>query len=157
MHYKLSTLARIVIILNIILSLVVGAVSVYWIVKTDQTHAKIVTVMEEMDVDREEAIDILLARGEELYLGHELTGMYGLVLSVGAMALLYMFAKNNSFAAGMLAAMTCVFTNLIGGFLLFLVILGNKSQSAGKHVDYNPKDDWGSFIHDRTEADKAKV
>ncbi len=150
MHFKLSKLARIIIIINVILSLSMAAFSGDRIIKMTETQNKIESVMYENDLKREDAIILLEGQGEELFIGGEFFGYYSMFMSIISLILLYIYAKYNN-VIGFITALTCVFTTFVGGFLLFYVILSGKSETKAKPKEYKYKDDWSHFMHEKVD------
>jgi hypothetical protein len=155
MNYRLSKLARTMIIINVLFTLLIGSIHVYHAYQFSLTDDKISAVIAAYDVDREKAIDMLVADGEELFLGGELATAVGIIVCLFSLALLAIYGRTSGFFWGFFAATTGVFTSFIGGFLLFYVILSGKSEIT-KHNHKGekvfPQNDWQKFIEDQAET-----
>jgi len=149
MNYRLSKLAKTIIIINIVLTIILAGIHSYNVYRYTVTNNMIYEVIAEQDVDRETAIEILELDGEKLLLGGEIWAGFGLVVTLMVLALLYKYATTNGFLWGMFAATTCVFSTFIGGFLLFYVILSGKSEHNNKPEPSLPRNDWEKFIHEK--------
>jgi len=152
MENRLSKLAKIIIILNIVFTLTIGIVHGYNAHRINETNDKIYQVMDERDMSRYAAIEFLVAEGEELYIGGEFGVYYGMFMTFASLTLLYCFAKYNGFFLGFFTAVVCFFTTFIGGILLFYVILSEKSQVDGKNNVYSLNTEWERSIHRKVKA-----
>jgi len=152
MENRLSKLAKIIIILNIVFTLTIGIVHGYNVHRINETNDKIYQVMDERDISRHAAIEFLEAEGEELYIGGEFGVYFGVFMTFVSLVLLYSFAKYNGFFLGFFTAGACFFTTFIGGILLFYVILSEKSQVYGKSDAYSLNTEWEKSIHKKVKA-----
>lgn len=147
MSERLSKLAKIIIILNIVFAILVVSFQMYRLQKLNETEELISEVMIESRVGRELAIEILVEDGIELSLGGEFTAYASLVFSFFSVVLLYSYYRSKSFILGFFTAVACVFTSFLGGLLLFYVILSGKGTIKGSGTPIVQKDEWESFIH----------
>lgn len=147
MDYRLSKLAKTIIIINIVLTIAIAIIHGYNIHRIEVTQEKILTVMEEMKVNRDEAIEILEHEGEELFIHKELTTYFGIFSSILTLFLLYKFSKGNGFFFAFAAAFCSLVTSFVGGLLLFYVILSEKGEIKGRKQRFSLKDEWERFIH----------
>lgn len=152
MENRLSKLAKIIIILNIVFTLIIGTVHGYNNHRINETNDKIYQVMDEKDISRYAAIEFLEAEGEELFIGGEFSVYYGFFMTFASLILLYSFAKYNGFLLGFFTAGVCLFTSFVGGILLFYVILSEKSQIYGKSNAYSLNTEWERSIHRKVQA-----
>ncbi len=152
MHYKFSKLAKKMIILNLVLTLVVLAIHVYNFTQIEKTNNKIHQVMVEKQVNRDTAIWLLEKADAELFLGDELFTLFGMVSSAAVFLFSYFFAKNFNHLAGFGAATSSLLTSFIGGLLLFYLLFSGKigiSQQQCDVVADNPKGGFEGWLSDR--------
>ncbi len=157
MHYKFSKFARKVIVFNVILTALVFLVHCYNLNSIMQTNAKIHQVIDERMVSREEAIDYLLERGEDLFLGDEFYTLFGILSSCAALLFSYLFARSYNYIHGSVAALTSLLTTFFGGLLLFYLMFSGKAGDvnyADNIADRAPKSDWETFLHNRNRDGK---
>ncbi len=152
MHYKFSKLAKKIIILNLVLTLVVLAIHVYNFNLIKQTNNKIHQVMIEKQVNRETAIWLLEKDGAELFLGDELFTLFGMISSAAVFLFSYFFAKNFNHLAGFGAAISSLLTSFVGGLLLFYLLFSGKigiAQKQREAVSNNSKGNFENWLSDR--------
>ena len=160
MNYRLSKLARIIIIINIVLTLTIAIIHIYNVHRIEVTNEKIYKVMDEKKVVRDTAIRILEKEGEKLFINQEIFTYFGLFVSILTLILLYKFAKSNGFFFGFFAALSSFITSFVGGLLLFYVIFSEKSEINRKRKGYSLKDEWERYIHKKVtiiDNDENKV
>lgn len=149
MNTRLSKQARIIVIVNCVLIVLLSMYHIYNAYQIKTTADKIDVVMVERSVSRELAIDILEKSGEDLFLGNEFSTYFGLLMILVSSFVLYQFSLKNGFFLGILAGFCLLFTTFIGGFLLFYIILSGKSQNDELKAKYALRNDWEKFIHNR--------
>ncbi|XMB67518.1 hypothetical protein RI065_03060 [Mycoplasmatota bacterium zrk1] len=149
MNYRFSKVGRVVIIINIILTLMATVIHGFNIYRIEVTENKISAVMEEYNVLREEAIDILIEDGENLYLGSAFVALTGFTLSILAQFIYYKYAKENEFFSGFFSCIFGLITNYVGGILLFYILFSGKSEGLIERKEFNPKNKWEKFIRNR--------
>lgn len=149
MHYRLSKSAKLIIIINIILSLFALGLYGYNIHRINVTYEKITSVIDERGVIRETAIMILEEQGEELFLGNELQTHMGFGISVLSLFFLYRYSVTNTFYNGFAACTFALLSNVIGGIALFYIFLSGKSEDYSKKSTFELKDNWERFICNR--------
>ncbi len=157
MHYKFSKFAYKVIIFNVILTVLVLLIHLYNLNSIMQTNAKIHQVINEKMINREEAINYLLERGEDLFLGDEFYTLFGILSSSAALLFSYLFARSYNYVYGSLAALTSLLTTFLGGLLLFYLMFSGKAGDvnyAENIVDRAPKSDWETFLYNRNKNGK---
>ncbi len=150
MYFRFSKLAKNIIIINVVLTLLIGAYHGYNIHRLNETEEIIATAMEEQNVNRDTAIRRLLNDGEELFLGQEFTTFFGVFATFTTLILLYGYSKTNGFFFGFFAAFSAVFTTFIGGMLLFYLILYGKSEKSGSDDIFSLKTNWEQYIHNKS-------
>jgi len=150
MNKRLSKLAKITIVINIVLAIIIGSIHTYNVYRIKETNDIILEKMAEKNVIRDSAIYLLEQEGVDLFLGQELTTIFGLFASLLSIFLLIMFAKNVSFFYGFGAAFTGVFTSFLGGFALFYVLLSGKSEINISSERQSFKNDWEKFIYNKS-------
>ncbi len=153
MYYKFSKMAKTIIIINVILTLIVGSVHVYNAHRLKESNEIILNYMEEHQVIKNTAIRLLENDGVELFINYELTTYFGIVMTVLTLFMLYKFGKNNGFFFGFFAAVFSVFTSLIGGLLLFYLMFSGKSEVKGNSGAYSLRNEWEKFIHSKGSED----
>ncbi|QVK21350.1 hypothetical protein KHQ82_03190 [Mycoplasmatota bacterium] len=146
MYYRFSKLARIIIIINIVLTLVATIIHVYNIYRIEVTNDKIYAVMEEYFVPREAAIDILIENGEDLFIGNEFATYFGFSMSIIAQFIYYKYAKYNEGSSALLACFFGFITTIIGGLLLSYMIFSDKSEDYLMRTESKKKNDWEKSI-----------
>ncbi len=152
---KFSKLARLIIVFNLILTLLLFCLHVYSIYRIRQTSIVIHQVIEEQEISREKAIEFLKERGVDLFLGDEFFAFFGFLMSITAWIFTYLFAKNYNYMFGMAAALFCLLATFLGGLLLFYLILSNRAEA--DVIDAAPlreKNDWENWIHKRSKMFK---
>ncbi|KAB3527694.1 hypothetical protein [Alkaliphilus serpentinus] len=149
MYYKLSKLAKTIIIINILLTIIVGIFHGYNVYRLHESHERILEVMEERKVIRETAIRMLQKEGEEVFIEHGMTSYFGVFMSTLTLFLLYKYAKESKFSFAFSAAFSSLLTSYIGGLLLFFVIFSGKSEINGIGKGSSVKDEWEKYIHKR--------
>jgi uncharacterized protein YneF (UPF0154 family) len=138
------------IIINVVLTLIALFIHSYYVHRTFETNRQIVEVMEENKVIKETAIRLLEKEGVDLYFPRSITSFSGVVISLATLAALYAYSKSNGFLIGFCTALCAVFTSFIGGYLLFYVLLSEKSERVPKSDGLSVKNDWQTYIHDRS-------
>jgi len=150
MYYKFSKLAKAIIILNVVLSIVIGTMHVYNVHRLNESNEIIQTFMEENKVIKNTAIRMLEKDGVELFYDKEFTTYFGVLVSFLSLFLLYKYGKDNGFMFGFFAAFFGVFTSLIGGMLLFYVMFSGKSETNQYRQVTSIKNEWEKFIHNKS-------
>ena len=150
MYYRFSKLSKLVIVVNVIISIMLTIFSAYLFVKSVETVYVIENFMEEHNVIREVAIELLSEQGERLYIGTLLASYYGFFSNTGAVVALIWYGRTNSFMAGFLSAFISVFTTFVGGLVLFAVFFSNKREVEGNSKGYIGTTEWSKFIHKRS-------
>lgn len=154
MHYRLSKHARVIIIINIILALIVGVVHCYNVYRIMDTERIIEERMAEDGIVRESAIRFLEREGVDLFIGFEFETYSGLIVTIATILLMYRFSKSNGFVLGFMAGFSAMFTSFIGGLLMFYTLLSNKSQTTTRSSGaFSSEDEFETFIHSRAEAE----
>ena len=151
MYYKFTKLAKNIIIINIVLTLLIVAYHGYNVNRINETQEIIMTAMAEQDMSREIAIEWLLQDGVDLYLGQEFATFFGLFMSAVTLILVYKYSRTNGFFFGFFAAVCAVFTTLIGGFLLFYLILYGRVEIDGNPRAHSLENKWEKYIHNRSD------
>lgn len=154
MDFKFTKLAKIIIIFNVVLTVLVIGVHGYNIHRINVTSEKIAVVIEEMGVSRNTAITMLENDGENLFLDKEFITYSGILLSVVTLFILYMYAKYNGFLLGFLLGFLSLFTTFIGGLLFFYLIFSGKSEIQERKVVYNSNDEWEDYIYKYSDEGK---
>lgn len=149
-YYRFSKLSKVIIIINVILTIVIGIFYAYKVSQTIESYEVIDTYMEENDVSRSIAMLQLEKDGVELTLGWVVVGFMQIVFSITILALLYNYATQNNFSAGLIASLLSFFTTFIGGFLLSYVFFSHRREVANTDFEYEGNNDWTKFIHKRT-------
>lgn len=152
MYYRLSKLAKAIIIVNIVLTLTVAIIHGYNSHRIEVSNEKINEVMDEKKVIRDTAIRILENEGEELFIDQEFTTYFGMFISILTLILLYKYAKGNEFFFAFSAALCSLLTSFVGGLLLFYVILSGKSEINGKREGFSLNDEWEKYIHQKSNS-----
>lgn len=127
MDYKLTGLAKKVIILNIVLSFVIGAFHIYNFSRVSESNQLISQYLDEHNVTQGTAIRQLKREGVEIVTDSESSAV-GILMCLASIVFVIIFSKKNTFAFGLLAGMMCTFASVIGGFALFYVLFSGKSQ-----------------------------
>lgn len=152
MNYKLSKLARAIIIFNVALTLIVASFHGYNVTRINETNNKIQAFMAEKQVIRVTAIRMLEREGVELFLGDEFITFAGLFLCLLTLFLLYRYAKTDGFFYGFFAAFFGLLATFIGGLMLFYVILSGKSETGENKQEFTiKKDDWEKYIFKKSQ------
>ncbi len=151
MYYKFSKFAKTIIIINVVITIMIGIMHGYNAHRINETNEMINNFMEEEQVLRVTAIRLLENEGAKLFLNQELTTYFGIFVTFLTLLLLYKFAKHNGFFFGFFAAFSSMFTSLIGGLLLFYLLFSGKSETDGKKGGYSFKDEWEEFIHKKSD------
>jgi len=149
MHPKLSILMKRAIIFNVILTLFVLTVHIYYLGRIIESNNLINSVMEEKQVIRDTAIRMLEKEGIEIIIGDGITHPYGVLMCIITLTLLYMYSKNNEFFPGFFAAFCGVFTTVLGGFILFYVFLSLKSEKVPGKINISANK-WQKYIHEKS-------
>ncbi len=159
MHWKFSSMAKKILLANIILSLLVLGIHIYNINQIRQTS---LAIHQEIDnqlaitgerISRRRAIEILQKSGANLFLGDEFFTFFGTLMSITTIGFTYFFSRNYNFNVGMAAALFSLLATFIGGFLMFYLLFSDKTGAdlAGVNLTRDrPKSDWETFIHNRS-------
>jgi len=150
MYYKFSKMAKAIIILNVVLSIVIGTMHVYNVHRLNESNEIIHAYMEENNVIKSTAIRLLEKDGADLFYDREFTTYFGVLVSFLSLFLLYKYSKENGFFFGFFAAFFGVFTSLIGGMLLFYIMLSGRSETTKYKKVTSIKNEWEKFIHNKS-------
>lgn len=146
MNTKLSKLMKKAILFNVILTLIIMCFHGYTIHRIYESNEQIVSVMEERGVIRETAIYMLQKEGVDLEV-HFNSAMFSMSICIVALIATYSYTKSNSFFTGFFAAFIMVFSNYIGGMLLFYVFLTGKGEEKKDVSNQARSTKWQSYIH----------
>lgn len=149
MYFRFSKLSKIVIIINVILSIVLSLFYAYVFVKSVETTFVIENFMEDHNVIREVAIELLSEQGERLFIGTLLASYAGFIFSTAAVVTLIWYGRTNSFMAGFFSAALSMLTTFVGGLVLFAVFFSNKREVKGNSKGYMGTTDMSKYIHKR--------
>jgi len=149
MNNRLSLLMKKAIIINVILLILAMCVHTYNIYRTYETQAHIVRVMEEENVIKETAIRMLQNDGVDLYLGFS-SAIFSMCNCLATLAVLFFYARSNSFYTGFLAAFFSVFSTYLGGMFLFYVFFSGKSERTVTEPAYQGSERYMNYIHERS-------
>lgn len=157
MNYKLSKIARTIIIINLILTIIVAGYHGYNAYRLKVSEEIIQQEMREAKVIKDTAIRRLERRGVELFINEEFTTYFGLIISALTLFATYKYARHNSFTFGFFSAFTSLFTSFFGGLLLFYLFFSGKSESDNKSGTNECQDDWEEFIREKSYKDVQEI
>ncbi len=149
MNLRFTKMAKVIIIINLIITLILLGTHGYNIHRINETTEIIVQYMGDHNVSRDTAVRELIESGEELFIGNEFAVYFGMTVTAITLAMLLLFTRFNGFFLGFFTAVCCLFTSFIGGLLLFYVILSGKSQRDIDPNKFSLRNDWEKFVHKR--------
>lgn len=148
-YFKFSKLSKTVIIINVILTILVSFFYGYILHRTIESYELVDTYMEEHSVSRSIAMLQLEKEGVELVIGGVIISAAQILFCITILVLLYMYATQNTFSAGLIACLLSFFTTFIGGFMLSYVFFSHRREVSSEDPDYEGTNDWSKFIHKR--------
>ncbi len=126
MYNNFSKTGKIIIIINIILTVAVLIFHSYNVVRIKQTENKINEYLSLHKVSRDHAIYTLKKNGENLFLGDEFHTFSGLIFSIVTLLLSYFYIKNSEGYIAVSLAASSIFTSLVGGLLILYMFFAGK-------------------------------
>lgn len=149
-YFNFSKPAKWIVTINVIITLAVLALHFYNVYRISETNAVIAEWMARTNETRRSAIHSLQREGVELFLNPVPTIFLGIFVCFLTLGLSYSFARYNGFFVGFFLATTSTISSLVGGLLLFLVLLSGKSETEGPKRKREFKDTWEEFIHHKS-------
>ncbi len=151
MHYRLSKLAKQVIIINIVITMLILAYDAYNLNRIYETETKIKQVISERNVSREIAIYVLEEQGETLFLSGIFSSYFSIFASAMTFYFTYKYAKHNQFIYGISLTIASTLTSLIGGILFAYIIFSGKAETFGDNLlTQEEKNEWEEWVHERS-------
>lgn len=148
MYERFSKLSKLAIVTNVVLSIIMIGFNLYLLSRSIKSYKLLDVYLLEHNVDFQTAVRELTKQGNELIFA--LYGsIVGIVLCSLAIFLLVLYARKNSFAAGFGSATMCLFTNFIGGLLMYYAFFSKRREVKKEERSYVGKDDFSQFIHKR--------
>jgi hypothetical protein len=149
-YYNFSKSAKWIIAFNIVITLAVLALHFYNVYRISETNAAIAEWMAKTNETRKSAIYSLEREGVELFLNQEMSTYWGIFMCLLTLGLSYVFARYNGFFVGFSLATASTLSSLVGGLLLFLVLLSGKSETEVRKRKREFKDTWEEFVHHKS-------
>ncbi len=129
MYSRFSKAGKIIVLINIILTVGMLGFHSYNMVRMKKTEQKINNYMEQNKVIKETAIRELKKNGEDLFLGDEFFTLFGFICSVASLILSFVFIKNGGGVIAVILAVTSLLTSLVGGLLILYMLFTGKYDS----------------------------
>lgn len=147
MFKRFSRFAKVIICINAILLVITIIANCYIMSKIVKTNDNIVRVMAERQVIRETAIRVLEKEGIEVFQGRGMSAYFGLFMNSLAAIFLIKYYQTNGVFMGFAAGFFAVFSNYIGGLLLYYLIFSGKdvAEPSGRLSLRNP---WEKYVHE---------
>lgn len=152
MNYNLSKRAKIIILINVILAILMLSYHIYNIYRMNVSNGIINDLMVEKGIIRDTAIRELERNGVELFIDKEFTTYMGIFTSTLTLFLVFKYYTEMTFFFGFLASFASIFSTFIGGFLLFYILLSGKSETRKETNREFFKTDFEEYIHKRVDA-----